>query len=63
MEAIAAILETKLQEWTPEASQKVRALVAEIIALADDHTLDIACSRGVEQEMRYVPPRPLSGRA
>ena len=51
MEAIAEILETKLHEWKPETSQKVRALVAEIIELADDNLLDIARSRGVEQEV------------
>ncbi len=51
MEAIAVALETKLHEWKPETSQKVRALVAEIIELADDDMLGIARSRGVEQEV------------
>ena len=51
MEAIAEKLETKLHEWKPETSQKVRALVAEIIALADDDALDLVRSRGVEQEV------------
>ena len=51
MEAIAETLETKLHEWKPETSQKVRALVAEIIEMADDNLLDIARSRGVEQEV------------
>ena len=51
MEAIAETLEIKLHEWKPETSQKVRALVAEIIELADDDMLDIARSRGVEQEV------------
>ena len=51
MEAIAEILETKLHEWKPETSRKVRALVAEIIELADDDVLDIARSRGIEQEV------------
>ena len=51
MEAIAEALETKLHEWNPETSQKVRALVAEIIELADDDMLSIARSRGVEQEV------------
>ena len=60
MEAIAAALETKLREWKPETSQKVRALVAEIIALADDDMLDIARSRNVEQEMLDLLDAPAS---
>ena len=51
MDAIAEKLETKLHEWKPETSQKVRALVAEIIELADDNALDLVRSRGVEQEV------------
>ena len=51
MEAIAETLESKLHGWKLETSQKVRALVAEIIELADDDVLDIARSRGVEQEV------------
>ena len=51
MEAIAEKLEMKLHEWKPETSQKVRALVAEIIELADDNALDIGRSRRVEQEV------------
>ncbi len=51
MEAIAETLETKLHQWTPETSQKVRALVAEIIELADNDALDLARSRKVEQEV------------
>ncbi len=51
MEAIAETLETRLHEWEPETSQRVRALVAEIIALADDGALDLARSRVVEQEV------------
>ena len=44
MEAIAEKLENKLHEWKPETSQKVRALVAEIIEQADDDALDIGRS-------------------
>ncbi len=51
MEAIAEALENRLQKWKPETSQKVRALVAEIIELADDDALDISRSRAVEQEV------------
>ena len=51
MEAIAEKLEAKLHEWKPETSQRVSALVAEIIELADDDALDLARSRCVEQEV------------
>ena len=58
MEAIAEKLETKLHEWNPETSQKVRALVAEIIELADDDALDIGRSREVEQEVLDILDEP-----
>ena len=51
MEALAETLEIKLREWKPETSRQVRALVAEIIALADDGALDLARARAVEQEV------------
>ena len=58
MEAIAEQLENKLHEWKPETSQKVRALVAEIIELADDDALDIGRSRSVEQEVMDILDEP-----
>jgi len=58
MEAIAEKLEAKLHQWNPETSKKVRALVAEIIELADDDALDIARSRGVEQEVLDILDEP-----
>jgi len=58
MEAIAAKLETKLHEWKPEISDKVRALVAEIIELADDDALDIGRSRIVESEVLKILDGP-----
>jgi hypothetical protein len=58
MEAIAATLETKLHEWTPETSQKVRELVAEIIELADHDSLDIGRSRQTEQEVLDILDEP-----
>ena len=61
MEAIAEKLELKLHEWKPETSEKVRALVAEIIDMADDDALDIGRSRGVEQEVLDILDEP-SGR-
>ena len=61
MEAIAEKLESKLHEWKPETSQKVRALVAEIIELADDDALDIDRSRSVEQEVFNILDEPSLG--
>ena len=58
MEAIAEKLANKLHEWKPETSQKVRALVAEIIELADDDALDIGRSRSVEQEVLAILDEP-----
>jgi hypothetical protein len=60
MEAIAERLELKLHEWKPETSQNVRALVAEIIELADDDALDIGRSRGVKQEVLNMLDEPSS---
>ena len=60
MEAIAEILETKLHEWKPETSQQVRALVAEIIELADDGALEFVRSRVVEQEVLDLLDAPAS---
>ena len=58
MEPIAEQLETKLHEWKPQTSEKVRALVAEIIELADDDALDIGRSRRVEQEVLELLDEP-----
>lgn len=58
MEAIAEQLETKLHEWRPETSQRVRVLVAEIIELADDDALDIGRSREAEQEVLNILDAP-----
>jgi hypothetical protein len=60
MEAIAEQLENKLQAWKPETSKKVRALVAEIIELADDDALDVGRSRSVEQAVLDILDEPSS---
>jgi hypothetical protein len=60
VEAIAEKLESKLHEWTPETSEKVRALVAEIIELADEDALDIGRSRSAEQEVLDILDEPSS---
>ena len=44
-------LDVKLSTWKPEVSQKVRALVSQVIDAADNDTLDVMRSRAVEQEV------------
>jgi hypothetical protein len=60
MEAIAQTLDAKLHEWKPETSQKVRALVSEIIELADSDSLDVMRSRTVEQQVLDILDEPAS---
>ncbi len=61
MDAIVDKLRARLDRWEPEISREVRALVAEIIELADSNALDLIRSRAVEQEVldllaSYRPP-------
>jgi hypothetical protein len=60
MDAIAERLDTKLLQWKPEISDEVRALVTEIIDLADSDTLDLMRSRVVEQEALDLLDEPAS---
>jgi hypothetical protein len=48
MDAIVERLDSRLLQWKPEVSKEVRALVSEIIELADNDALDVMRSRGVE---------------
>ncbi len=58
MEAIAQTLDAKLHKWKPETSQKVRALVSEIIELADSDSLDVMRARAVEQQVLDILDEP-----
>ncbi len=51
MEAIAELLDQKLQSWLPETGDEVRKLLGEIIELADEGLLDVMRSRAVEQDV------------
>jgi hypothetical protein len=51
VDAIVEKLEVKLSTWKPEVSQKVRALVSQVIDAADNDALDLMRSRAVEQEV------------
>lgn len=58
MDAIAEKLDSKLRKWKPETANEVRALVNEIMGLADDDALDLMRSRSVEQEVLDLLDEP-----
>jgi hypothetical protein len=58
MDALAERLEQRLHEWSPETSKMVRALVTELIELADGDRLNEAKSREVEQEVLDIIDAP-----
>jgi len=58
MDILAEQLDTKLRHWQPETAQQVRQCIAEIIDLADQDTLDVLQSRGVEQEILDMLDEP-----
>jgi hypothetical protein len=60
MDAIAEKLDAKLRQWKRETSNEVRALVAEIIELADVDGLGVMRSRVVEQEVLDLLDEPAS---
>lgn len=60
MDALAAKLDSKLREWKPETAEEVRALVNEIMGLADTDALDLMRSRAVEQEVLDLLDEPHS---
>ncbi len=60
MDAVAEKLDTKLGKWRPEISQKVRALVSQVIDAADNDALDLMRSRAVEQEVLDQLDEPAS---
>ncbi len=58
MDALAASLDKKLREWSPETAKEVRSQLVEIIELADRGLLDIVRSRKVEQEVLDLLDEP-----
>lgn len=60
MDAVAEKLDTKLSKWRPEISQKVRALVSQVIDAADNDALDLMRSRAVDQEVLDQLDEPTS---
>jgi hypothetical protein len=51
MDVLAAKLDKKLQEWSPETGERVRTEVTELIELADQGLIDISRSRQIEREV------------
>jgi len=60
VDAVAEKLDTKLSKWRPEISQKVRALVSQVIDAADNDALELMRSRAVEQEVLDQLDEPAS---
>ena len=60
MDTLAVKLDSKLREWKPETAEEVRALVDEIMALADSDSLDLMRSRAVAQEVLDLLDEPRS---
>jgi len=58
MDALVEQLDAGLQHWEPDTSRHVRALVGEIIELADANALDVMRSRAVEQEVLNLLDEP-----
>jgi hypothetical protein len=58
MDVLAKQLDTKLREWQPNTVAEVWKLLAEIIDLADQGSLDILHSRLVEQEVLDLLDEP-----
>ncbi len=58
MDALVEQLDAGLQHWQPDTSRHVRALVGEIIELADADALDVMRSRAVEQEVLNLLDEP-----
>lgn len=51
MDILAEKLDARLSRWNPETAAEARERITEVIELADHDVLDLARSRGVEQEV------------
>jgi hypothetical protein len=60
VDPIAEKLNTKLREWKPEISRKVRTVVSDVMHAADNDALDLLRSRAVEQEVLEQLDEPTS---
>jgi len=58
MDDLAEQLDARLRAWEPETAAEARQRIAEIIELADHDLLDLARSRGVEQDVLNLLDEP-----
>jgi hypothetical protein len=58
VDALAEKLDARLRKWKPETAAEARERITEVIELADHDVLDIARSRGAEQEVLDLLDEP-----
>ena len=58
MDALAEKLDARLREWKPETAAEARARITEVMELAGHDVLDVARSRGAEQEVLDLLDEP-----
>ena len=58
MDALAEKLDARLREWKADTATEARERITEVIELADHDILDIARSRGSEQEVLDLLDEP-----
>jgi exonuclease V gamma subunit len=58
VDALAEKLDARLREWKPETAADVRERITEVIEFADNDILDVARSRGAEQEVLDLLDEP-----
>jgi hypothetical protein len=58
MDALVEQLDAGLRHWQPDTTRRVRALVGEIIELAEADALDLMRSRAVEQDVLNLLDEP-----
>lgn len=58
MDSLVEQLSVQLHQWKPDIAEQVRQSVAEIMAMADQDTLDLLRSRVIEQEVLDLLDEP-----
>jgi len=58
MDTLAEKLDARLRQWKPETAAEARERIKEVIELADHDVLDVARSRGAEQEVLDLLDEP-----
>jgi hypothetical protein len=58
VDALVEKLDARLRAWRPETAVEARERIAELIDLADRDVLDLARSRGAEQQVLDLLDEP-----